>query len=244
MKTVILGGTAGMGQAIARRMASRGDRLFILGLDQDELNRTAADLQVRGGNAVGTHLCDLGRPEMFEPALQAAEQALGGLECVIVTAGIFATQDQLEADRDLNRSLLTIDFTHTVDFCEVARKRLLVSGGGTLVVFSSVAGERARKPVILYGAAKAGLTHYLEGLDHKYRASGLRTICVKPGFVHTAMTAGLKPPPFAAQADEVADIVLRGIESGRPVVHAPPVWGLIMAVIRRLPRAAMRRAGF
>ena len=86
-------------------------------------------------------------------------------------------------------------------FCEEARRRLLARGGGTLCVFSSVAGERGRKPVVLYGAAKAGLTRYLEGLDHKFRAQGLRTICVKPGFVRTGMTEGLKTPPFAGEPD-------------------------------------------
>ena len=66
-----------------------------------------------------------------------------------------------------------------------------------MCVFSSVAGDRGRKPVALYGSSKAGLSHYLESLDHKYRAAGLVTVCVKPGFVKTAMTQGLKPPPFA-----------------------------------------------
>ena len=114
---------------------------------------------------------------------------------MVVTAGLFATQDRLEAEPDFARRLLTADFANTVVFCEEARRRLLAHGGGTLCVFSSVAGERGRKPVILYGAAKAGLTHYLEGLDHKFHDKGLRVICVKPGFVRTGMTAGL---PVAA----------------------------------------------
>ncbi len=83
-------------------------------------------------------------------------------------------------------------------FCEEARRRLMPQGG-TLCVMSSVAGDRGRKPVVLYGAAKAGSVTYLEGLDHKYRAAGLRVVCVKPGFVKTGMTAGLKPPPFAGE---------------------------------------------
>ena len=122
--------------------------------------------------------------------------------------------------------------------------RMQTRGPGTLCVFSSVAGERGRKPVILYGASKAGLSQYLEGLDHKYRSSGLRTISVKPGFVKTGMTAGLKPPPFAGEPEQVAKIVLRGIERGTPVVYAPAIWALIMAVIRALPRFVMRRIGF
>src|SRR5207237_3412878 len=135
--------------------------------------------------SVGRAACDLEHPEGFAAALAAAEAALGGLEAVVVTAGLFATQDALEADPELARRLLTVDFANTVVFCEEARKRLLARGGGTLCVFSSVAGERGRKPVILYGAAKAGLTRYLEGLDHKFHAQGLRVVCIKPGFVRT-----------------------------------------------------------
>ena len=123
---------------------------------------------------------------------------------MVVTAGLFATQDALEADADLARRLLLVDFTNTVVFCEHARRGCSPRGGGTLCVFSSVAGERGRKPVVLYGAAKAGLTHYLEGLDHKFRAPGLRTVCVKPGFVKTSMTDGLQPPPFAGEPEGVA----------------------------------------
>jgi short-subunit dehydrogenase len=162
----------------------------------------------------------------------------------VVTAGLFAPQEALETDPDLCRRLLTVDFANTVVFCEEARRRLLGRGGGTLCVFSSVAGERGRKPVILYGAAKAGLSRYLEGLDHKYRAQGLRTVCVKPGFVRTGMTEGLEPPPFAGEPEAVAARVVRAIDRGHPVVYAPPIWALVMLVIRLLPRFVMRRIGF
>jgi short-subunit dehydrogenase len=111
-------------------------------------------------------------------------------------------------------------------------------------VFSSVAGERGRKPVVLYGAAKAGLTRYLEGLDHRFHGQGLRVVCVKPGFVRTSMTEGLPAPPFAGEPQGVAGLVLRGIDRGTPVVYAPKVWRLVMAVIRCLPRFVMRKVGF
>jgi short-subunit dehydrogenase len=245
VKVAFLGATRGMGRALARSMASRGDHVFLLGRDAEDLARSARDLEARSGiGSVGTAACDLERPETFAPALDAAEAALSGLDAVVVTAGLFATQDQLEADVALAQRLLLVDFTNTVAFCEHARRRLLARGGGTLCVFSSVAGERGRKPVVLYGAAKAGLTRYLEGLDHKFRAAGLRTVCVKPGFVRTSMTDGLKPPPFAGEPEGVARVVLRAIDRGQPVVYAPGMWRWVMLVIRNLPRAVMRRIGF
>ena len=250
MKVAFLGATKGMGRALARLMAERGERLFLLGRNASDLERSAHDLETRGatrdhaGTTVGTRHCDLEKPETFGPALAAAEADLGGLDAVVVTAGAFATQEALEADSALAQRVLTVDFAHTVLFCEEARRRLLARGGGTLCVFSSVAGERGRKPVVLYGAAKAGLTHYLEGLDHRFHAQGLRVVCVKPGFVRTSMTDGLPPPPFAGEPVGVARLVLRAIDRGTPVVYVPPIWSLVMAVIRCLPRFVMRKVGF
>jgi short-subunit dehydrogenase len=245
MKVVFVGATKGIGRALARAMAARGDALFLLGRHTAELERSARDLEVRGAKgSVGTALCDLGDSGGFAAALDAADAALGGFDAAVVTAGLFATQDRLEEGPALAESLLDVNFTGTVMFCEAVRKRLLTRGGGTLCVFSSVAGERGRKPVILYGAAKAGLSAYLEGLDHKFRAAGVRTVCVKPGFVKTSMTDGLKPPPFAGEPDGVARTVLRAIDRGTPVVYAPPIWALVMLVIRSLPRFVMRKIAF
>lgn len=246
MKAVLLGATKGMGRALAQLMAERGDELFLLGRDEAELARSAADLQARDpqGRAVGHAACDLERPEQFAPALDAADRALGGLEAVIVTAGLFATQDALEADVELARRVATVNYANTLAFCEHARKRLLARGGGRLVVFSSVAGDRGRKPVVIYGSSKAGLSAYLEGLDHKFHAQGLRVLCVKPGFVKTSMTAGLRPPPFAGEPEAVARDVLRAMAGATPVLYTPRPWALVMAIIRRLPRFLMRKLGF
>jgi short-subunit dehydrogenase len=235
VKAVVLGATKGMGRSVARVLAGRGDALFLLGRDDQDLARSAADLEIRGARgSVGTAHCDLLDPDGFAPALDAGMQALGGLDLVVVTAGLFAPQEALERDAALRARLLTADFTNTVQFCELARERLLASGGAArLCVFSSVAGDRARKPVLLYG-----------GLDHKFAAAGLTTILVKPGFVKTGMVADLRPPPFAGEPDAVARAVVRAIDRGTPVVYAPGIWRWIMLVIRILPRRVMRRILF
>jgi decaprenylphospho-beta-D-erythro-pentofuranosid-2-ulose 2-reductase len=246
MKAIVLGATRGIGRAIARQLAERGDQVFVLGIDETELTRSAADVEQRGGgkHTVAWAECDLEKPEGFDAALDAADAALGGFDTVVVTAALFGTQERMESDRNFTRRLLTVNFAHTVVFCEAVRERLLQRGGGTLCVISSVAGDRGRKPVILYGASKAGLSAYLEGLDHKYRSQGLRTITIKPGFVKTSMTEGLKPPPFAGEPEGVARDIVAAMDGGVPVRYTPRMWQLVMLVIKFLPRFVMRKINF
>jgi decaprenylphospho-beta-D-erythro-pentofuranosid-2-ulose 2-reductase len=246
VKAVVLGASKGLGRAIARVLAEQGAEIYLLGRDRADLAQSAADLELRGGqkHKVAFGICDLESPANFHDAVAEADRALSGLDTVIVTAGLFAAQDKLENDLELTQRLLTVNFSNTVVFCEHARQRLIANGGGTLCVVSSVAGERGRKPVILYGASKAGLSAYLEGLDHKYYDVGLRVVTVKPGFMKTTMTEGLKPPPFAGEPEQVAKDVYRAIQRHTPVLYTPRMWALVMFVIRLLPRFVMRKIGF
>jgi decaprenylphospho-beta-D-erythro-pentofuranosid-2-ulose 2-reductase len=247
VKIAFLGATKGIGRAFARALMARGDELFLLGRSTADLEGAATDMALRArerGAPPGHAPCDLENPASFGPALTAAEAALGGLDAVIVSAGLFGTQDRLEADGELRRRMLAANFAGTIELCEAARERLLARGGGRLMVLSSVAGDRGRKPVALYGATKAGLSAYLEGLDHRYHERGLKVINVKPGFVRTAMTSGLPEPPFAANPEELAPALVRALDRGTPVVYAPAIWRWVMAVIALLPRAVMRRVGF
>jgi decaprenylphospho-beta-D-erythro-pentofuranosid-2-ulose 2-reductase len=246
MKAIVFGGTTGIGRAIARRLSERGDAVFLMGIDPSDLERSAADLKERHPrrSEVGHAVCDLERPEGFAPALAAADAALGQFDTVIVTAAMFASQEALEADIELTRRLVTVNYAHTVVFCEQVRKLLLARGGGRLAVFSSVAGDRGRKPVAIYGSSKGGLAVYLEALDHRFHAAGLNVLCVKPGFVKTGMTAGLKPPPFAGEPERVAREVIQALDKRQPLLYTPRIWALVMMVIRLLPRFVMRKINF
>lgn len=246
MKAVVFGGTAGIGRAVAQRLAARGDAVCLLGRDAAALERSVADLTARHPTQAraGSALCDLEDPSGFAAALDAADAALGGFDAVVVTAAMFATQAELEADVELARRLTTANFANTITFCEHARKRLLARGGGWLTVLSSVAGDRGRKPVGIYGAGKAGLSTYLEAMDHRYHSAGLSVLCVKPGFVKTAMTAALKVPPFAGEPDGVARDIIAAMDRKKALIYTPGIWRLVMLVIKHLPRFVMRKIEF
>jgi decaprenylphospho-beta-D-erythro-pentofuranosid-2-ulose 2-reductase len=244
VKVAFVGATRGMGRALARALAERGDVLFLLGRDAAEMARSARDLEARGPRApVGHAPLDLGRPTGFPEALDAADRAMGGLDALVVTGGVFGRQDELAADPARLATLLEVNFTGTAVLCQLAATRLAAKGGGLICAFSSVAGDRARRNY-LYGASKAGLSAFLDGLDLVYRERGVRVLCVKPGFVRTAMTAGLPVPPFAGEPEAVAAAVVRAMDRGRHQVYAPGIWRWIMLVIRALPRAVLRRVQF
>ena len=226
-------------------MAERADALFLLGRDATALRVAARDLEARGARApVRLGPLDLGDPTGFAAALDAADTALGRFDTLVVTGGLFAGQAELLADPARLQRLLDANFTGTALLCQLAAARLAERGGGVVCAFSSVAGDRARRANYLYGASKAGLSAFLEGLGLAYAERDVRVVCVKPGFVRTEMTAGLPEPPFAGDADDVAARALRAMDAGRPVVYAPPIWRLLMIVIRALPRPVMRRLRF
>jgi len=240
----MVGATRGMGRALARRLAERGDALFLLGRDEAELALSARDLEARGGPSVSHARLDLGEPAGFAAALDAADHALSPFDALVVTGGLFARQEQLAADPARLAALLHANFTGTVLLCQQAAERMAARGGGLVCAFGSVAGDRARRSNYLYGASKAGLAVALDGLDLAYRDRGVRGLCVKPGFVRTAMTAGLPVPPLAGEPDAVARRVAAAMDAGRHQIYAPGIWRVVMLVIRALPRAVLRRVQF
>ena len=166
------------------------------------------------------------------------------MDALVVTGGLFARPEELAADPARLAALLHANFTGTVLLCQQAAERLAARGGGLICAFGSVAGDRARRSNYLYGASKAGLAVFLDGLDLAYRGRGVRVLCVKPGFVRTSMTEGLPVPPFAGEPDAVARRVVAAMDAGRHQVYAPGVWRLVMLIIRALPRAVLRRVQF
>ena len=122
-------------------------------------------------------------------------------------------------------------------------ERLLARGSGTIVGVSSVAGDRGRGSNYLYGAAKAGFTAFLSGLRNRLAPNGLRVITVKPGFVRTQMTAGMKlPPVLTAEPDEVGRSIFTAAEKGSSdVIYVRRLWRPVMMVIGSIPERIFKR---
>ena len=112
---------------------------------------------------------------------------------------------------------------------------------GTIAVISSVAGDRGRKSNYIYGASKGGLNIFLDGVRNRIDRAGVQVLTIKPGFVATPMTAHLPKNALFAEPSQVAKHIVRAIEKRKDVVYTPPFWGLIMLVVRSIPRRVFKK---
>ena len=236
-RVLLIGGTSEVGLAVVRRLADQGSvRPFLLGRDRDALVRVCAGLERAEFDVLDADALDTHR----EVIARAFERA-GGFDVVVLAVGVLGAQAGLDADREESLRVLRVNFLGAGSLLLAALDALRRQGRGMLVVLSSVAAERPRAGNAIYGAAKAGLDSLAQGLADSLAGSGVRVLVVRPGFVRTRMTDGLKPAPFAVSAEEVAEATVRGLAGDAHTVWVPRVLRYVFAVLRHLPRPIYRR---
>lgn len=240
-RVMMLGALSGMAREIARIYATRGADLGLLGSSAERLAALSADLQVRGAGRIKTLALDLSAPASYEAVIDEFVDEMGGIDVLILAYGILGDQTRALGDLQYAAEILCTDFTSAALWLLAAAKRMRRTG--TIAVFSSVAGDRGRQSNYVYGSAKGGLTVFAQGMAHELAATGPRMIIVKPGFVITPMTAGMKRSgPLWIGARHAARIVVNAIDRKRgPVLYVPWFWRWIMLVIRLVPARIFHR---
>jgi decaprenylphospho-beta-D-erythro-pentofuranosid-2-ulose 2-reductase len=235
---LLLGGTSDIGLAIARRLAGpRAAAVVLAGRDVAAMEAAAETFPGKTSVVAFDALDSAGHDAVIEEAAIR----LGDIDVVVLAFGLLGDQAADEAGGDGAVRLAAVNYVGGVSAGLAAARRLRAQGHGTLVVLSSVAGERVRKANYIYGSSKAGLDGFAQGLGDALQGSGARVLIVRPGFVTTKMTAGLTPPPLSTTADAVADATDRALRRGAEVVWVPGAFRWVMAALRHLPRPVFRR---
>ncbi|MFF8288229.1 decaprenylphospho-beta-D-erythro-pentofuranosid-2-ulose 2-reductase [Streptomyces sp. NPDC016309] len=239
---LVLGGTSGIALATARRLIARRTRtVWLAGRPSPALDAAADSLrELRTGVAVRTVPFDALDPGAHEAVLGKVF-AEGDIDMVLLAFGVLGDQAHDEAaPLDAVRVAQT-NYTGAVSAGLVCAGALQAQGHGSLVVLSSVAGERARRANFIYGSSKAGLDAFAQGLGDALHGTGVHVMIVRPGFVRTRMTAGMPEAPLATTPEAVAHAIELGLRRRSETVWVPGALRPVMAAVRHLPRPLFRR---
>lgn len=239
---LVLGGDSDIAAATVRALTARRSlRVTLAGRDAGRLDARAAELRAAGAAEVGTLRFDADDIASHAATIERAFAEHGDVDLVLLAHGVLGSQQQLLDDPEATAALIATNFGGAASVLLAAATALRRQGHGTLVVLSSVAGERTRRSNFVYGSSKAGLDAFAQGLGDELAADGIGVMVVRPGFVGTKMTAGLEKAPLSTTPEAVAAAIVRGLERGSQIVWVPGTLRAVMAVLRHLPRAVFRR---
>jgi decaprenylphospho-beta-D-erythro-pentofuranosid-2-ulose 2-reductase len=239
---LVLGGGSEIAEAIVDRLVAGRCRTVVLGVrDPESAGDVVRRVRAAGADTVEAVPFDALDPASHGPLVDEVVAQHGDLDLVVLAFGVLGDQPTFDADPVAAADAARTNYVGAVSASLAVADRFRRQGHGTLLVLSSVAGVRARADNYVYGSTKAGLDTFAQGLGDALVGTGARVVVVRPGFVHTRMTAGMAPAPFSTTPEAVADAVVAGLAKGREVIWAPPVLGPVFAVFRLLPRGVWRR---
>ena len=245
MKVLLIGANSAIARACARLYAAEGCALFLVGRNAERLEELAADVGVRGAAPVGSRVLDLTDHHQHERVIAEAAQTMNGIDLALICHGSLPDQEACETDFEHARHEILINGLSVISLLTALTPVMREQGHGTLAVITSVAGDRGRQPNYTYGAAKALVSTYLQGLRGRLYPDGVHVVDIRPGLVDSPMTAHLPRKGLLWSSPErVARGIVRAIARRRHVVYLPGYWRAIMFIVRLLPEFLFKRLKF
>lgn len=238
---VLLGGTSDIGRAIVDALVSPATTTVVLAVRDPSAVTVAGGPLDRPGLTVDTVAFDAAETDSHQRVVDDLVARHGDLDVVIAAFGQLGDHDVMVDDGAAAAALVHVNFTGAVSVCTAVAAQFRRQGHGRLVVLSSVAGERVRKANYVYGSSKAGLDGFAQGLGDSLAGTGASVLVVRPGFVTSKMTQGLKTAPMSTTPQAVADATVKALRSGRRTVWVPAPLRPAFIVFRHLPGAVWRR---
>jgi len=241
-KILIIGACSAIARAYADIQARHNHALFLVARDGQKLQQLSADLTIKGAASLDTYTLDINDHTAHQKMLETCMQSMGKIDIALIAHGTLPDQQKVQESPEhakqefFTNGLSTIlVLTNLANFMEKQQS-------GTIAVITSVAGDRGRPSNYLYGASKAAVSTFCEGLRARLYRANTHVLEIRPGFVNTPMTKHLSLPPLLLSTPEkIASCIEAAINKHKNIIYAPWFWFWILLIIKKIPTSIFKK---
>jgi len=240
---VLFGGTSELGRATLTHLLKPGVQHVVL-VSRDVEAAHAGDVQLEdlSPDITISHVKFDGEDAAsMQAVVDEVFAIVGDIDVAIVAHAVLGADRDGYSDPASVANVIDVNVTATMALLYALSQRMRAQKHGVIALFSSVAGVRVRKANPVYGASKAAIDSFALALGHDLEQDGIKVVVIRPGFVRTKMTAGMKEAPFATDPDKVGEVAAAAISKKATIVYVPGVLRFVFALLSVLPTRVWRR---
>ncbi|MDQ4006696.1 MAG: SDR family oxidoreductase [Actinomycetota bacterium] len=240
---LITGASSGLGEGMARIFASRGHHLALCARRTERLEKLKAELEAEHPDiVVAVRALDVNDHAQVFAVFRALAEELGGLDRVVVNAGLGKGAQIGGGNFEANRQTVQTNFVGALAQCEAAMGIFRAAGDGHLVVVASIQAVRGFPGTMsAYAASKAGVAALAEGIRCDVIGTPIKVTTLLPGYIRSEMTAGVRGAPFMVDTETGSRALVDAIDKEVATAAVPWQWRFVGPVLKRVPLSVLRR---
>lgn len=241
-KILVFGASSKLAEETLKHIKGVNVKVMLAGPSQNKIETIKSHLQTLNPEVkYETFIINALDYDQHQNLFQHTISLFNGLDTLIVAHGTLPDNEITRKSQELSIKEFNINCVSVVSLCTIAANYFEAQKKGTIAVISSVAGERGRQSNYIYGAAKAGVSAFLQGLRNRMFEFGVNVITIKPGMVATPMTQHLPSSPLMANPEKVGKEIYKAIKNKKDILYTPSYWKFVMAIIRSIPESIFKK---
>ena len=222
MKILVIGGTSEIALCATEEFGKNGFQIDLASRNLENQKVLASDLSIRLNSEVNTYKLDVSDEENFFTLWNSYKELP---DVVLISVGMLGDQEKATYDYEFAKKIVNTNFNYLIPIITTISKDFEKQNKGSLIVISSVAGDRGRRLNYVYGSAKAALTAFLSGLRARLSTTKVKILTVKPGIVNTKMIKGTESPKLlTADPRKVGKDIYKAYVKGKDSIYTPKYW--------------------
>jgi short-subunit dehydrogenase len=240
-KILILGATSAIAKSCADLWSARGDDLFLVGRNKHKLDLIKKNISKENKNKIICYTADLNTFEKHAEIVCNADQELNGFDIAFIAHGVLPNQKNCEKDVNETMDAIKTNALSTISILTHLANYFINKKKGSIIILSSVAGDRGRASNYVYGSTKAMITTFASGLRQRLYKFNVAVLTIKLGFVDTPMTINFKKGLLWSKPKFVAAKIVKANDYCKDEVYIPTFWNFLMVLIKIIPTNIFKR---